>query len=237
MVIRTASGWDFHSVGLIKDFLGERGHKQPAKVVGAAVADPWKLVSLPLAPEYPGGRQWNCGAAQLRVLPGDREAEHPSWDRILNHAGRSLDAALRELPWAAAAGIASGGDYLRAWIASLIREPFQRLPYLFFHGPEDSGKSIIWEAIKLLLSPGVVEADRVLTNQSGFNGELAGAVLCVVEEVNVAKTPGALSEAQELCHGAVVRPPPNAVRHIQRPKRHSLDSVLERRQFLSRFQR
>jgi chaperonin GroEL (HSP60 family) len=43
---------------------------------------------------------------------------------------------------------------------------------LFFFGPENSGKSIFHEAFNELVTTGVVMADRALTNQSDFNGEL-----------------------------------------------------------------
>jgi phage/plasmid-associated DNA primase len=85
--------------------------------------------------------------------------------------------------------IHNGRDYLTAWIASLIREPFEPLPYLFAFGSQNGGKSIFHEAIEeALITKGVVRADRALSGHNDFNGELAGAVLCVVEEKNVASS-------------------------------------------------
>ena len=59
--------------------------------------------------------------------------------------------------------------------------------YLFFHGPQNSGKSTIHESIRLLLHRGVgcVRADRSLTSE--FNGELENAILCVVEETDLSR--------------------------------------------------
>ena len=80
--------------------------------------------------------------------------------------------------------IRTGAQYLTAWIASTLRRPFEPLPYLFLFGPENSGKSIIHEAIDLLVTKGVTRADRALSNKNDFNGELHNAILCVVEERN-----------------------------------------------------
>src|SRR5690606_1865596 len=73
-------------------------------------------------------------------------------------------------------------DYLRAIFASIIREPHQPTPYLFLFGPEDSGKSIFTEAFSLLVTKGVVKADRVFNSKNEFNGELVGCILAVIEE-------------------------------------------------------
>ncbi len=95
------------------------------------------------------------------------------------------------------AGILTGADYLRVIFASILREPFARTPYIFLFGPENSGKSILHESFELLVTKGVVKADRALTNQSDFNGELNGAVLCVVEEKDVRKSPGAAAKIKD----------------------------------------
>jgi hypothetical protein len=67
-------------------------------------------------------------------------------------------------------------DYLLYWIACMLRDPFEPLPYLFFYGDQNSGKSIFHEAVSLLMTKGVAAADRALTNANDFNGELANAV-------------------------------------------------------------
>jgi hypothetical protein len=167
------------------------GHKKTEAdiIMGGAVLKAWELVNLPFQPEYPGNRRWNLNAAQFRFQPAelidDQVPHHPHWDRVLHHIGQDLTPALRKLPWAERANIKSGADYLLAWTACLLRDPFEPLPYLFLFGPENSGKSILHEAISLLMTSGVVFADRALTNKNDFNGELASAVLCVVEEKNI----------------------------------------------------
>jgi phage/plasmid-associated DNA primase len=124
-------------------------------------------------------------------LADDEVPHHPHWDLIFEHIGHELTPMLRELPWAVDAGIRTGADYLRAWVACAFRDPFQPTPYLFFFGPENSGKSIFHEALKLLVTKGVVQAKRPLEGRDVFNGELSGAIICAVEEVDISKCPGA----------------------------------------------
>jgi hypothetical protein len=199
-IVCTKSGsWVGQTAGNTKMVLQAAGHaKAEAEcIMGAAVDDPWQLVTLPFQPTFPGGRRYNPNAPQLAFTPAERDTPHPHWDTILDHAGQSLTPALKDLPWANAAGIRTGGDYLRTLLACIIRAPFEPTPYLFFHGPENSGKSIVWEAAELLFTRGVVKADRALTNQQDFNGELAGALICVVEEKDISKTPGALNKIKD----------------------------------------
>ena len=177
----------------VKSALLSLGHKRIEAdiILGGAIFKAWELVNLPFQPEYPGNRRWNRGAAQFRFAPAELAGDtphHPHWDRILQHIGQDLTPAIRKLSWAKRANIKSGADYLLVWIACLLRDPFEPLPYLFLFGPENSGKSILHEAISLLMTAGVVHADRALTNKNDFNGELANAVLCVVEEKNISQS-------------------------------------------------
>ncbi|NOY30735.1 MAG: hypothetical protein GXP28_11380 [Planctomycetes bacterium] len=175
----------------LKDLLHIHGNNgaQVKHILGQGLSLPWRQVSLPFQPEYPGGRQWNLGAAQLAYEPAslapDDRPHHPHWDLIMEHVGGDLTTEIQKQPWAKAAGILTGGDYLKAWVAAMFREPFQSLPYLFFYGPENSGKSIFFESIGWLMTKGVVDAKNTLTNSTGYNGELLGAVLCYVDEMNL----------------------------------------------------
>lgn len=158
-------------------------------ILGGAIRKSWKLVNLPFQPEYPGNRQWNLDSAQFRFQPakleGDEVPRHPHWDKILQHCGQDLDSALRNADWAQRANIKTGAQYLLCWLACMLRDPFEPLPYLFFYGAQNSGKSIFHEACALLMTKGVAAADRALTNVNDFNGELANAVLCYVEEKDI----------------------------------------------------
>lgn len=159
-----------------------------SKIMGTAILNQWTLVNMPFHEEHPGGRQWNYGAAQFRYKPADTdEPQHPHWDRILSHIGSDLDGTIRNTAWCKKWNIHNGRDYLTTWIASMFREPFEPLPYLFIYGDQGCGKSILHEAISLLVTGGIVKADTALTNQSDFNGELANGVLAVIDEKNIAR--------------------------------------------------
>jgi len=170
-------------------------------MLGRAVQEAWKLVNMPFQPEYPGDRQWNYGAAEFKYQPaalGDDEVpHHPHWDMILKHCGQDLDDALKSLEWARAANIKTGADYLLMWATCMLREPYEKLPYLFFYGEQNSGKSIFHEALALLMTKGVAAADRALTNSNDFNGELANAVLAYIEEKDVAASKGAYNKLKD----------------------------------------
>lgn len=200
--VASSSGtWDLHPLSLVRPYLKSRGHAdvQADRVLGEAVRRRWQKVSLPFQGEYPGDRRWNLGAPQLRYQPLSSRDNlyHPTWDSLLNHAGQTLTPFVRGLEWAREANVLSGGDYLRCWYASILREPFQPLPYLFMFGPENTGKTAVWDCFDVLVTSGIVKADKVLTGQNEFNYELFGAILCAVEERNITKTPGALARIKD----------------------------------------
>ncbi|WP_428303700.1 primase-helicase family protein [Lacipirellula sp.] len=166
-------------------------------LLGNALYQPWKLVNLPFQVEYPGGRQWNLNAAQLAYQPADDDSTHPTWDLVLKHSGADLDDSINELDWCREDYIFCGGDYLKAWIACMIRCPFEPLPYLFFFGKQNHGKSTFHEAASLLMTKGCVRADRALKRNNEFNGELANAILCVIEETNIAVEKNAIDKIKD----------------------------------------
>lgn len=151
-------------------------------VLGQAVLNAWELVSMPFQTEYPGDRRWNKHNARLLHVP--REGVCPTWEMVLTHLGKELDEPAAHHPWCKRYAILNGAVYLEIWIASMIQQPYVKLPFLHMWGPENSGKSTLHEALKKLIS-GVKKADVALTSQGRFNGELLEAVLCVVEEVNL----------------------------------------------------
>jgi hypothetical protein len=176
------------------------------KVMGTAILNQWTLVNMPFHEEHPGGRQWNYGAAQFKYKPADtNEPYHPHWDRILSHIGSDLDKTIKEFAWTRKWNIHSGRDYLTAWISCMFREPFEPLPYLFIYGEQGCGKSILHEAISLIVTGGIVKADTALTNQSDFNGELANGVLAVIDEKNIARAgPSVYNKIKEWVTGLTI---------------------------------
>ncbi len=188
-MIKTDAVWGSEPIGHIKIAIESLGFsvKEVKQILGSSIFRSWRIVNMAFQPEYPGDRQWNRNAAQLRFLPTQdtENLSYPTWLKILNHCGSGLNDAIQKHPWCKANGIVSGADYLKCWIASVFQFPHEPLPYLFFYGPEDSGKSSFHEAIKLLLTKGYKRADTALQNQSGFNGELEGAIICIVEETDL----------------------------------------------------
>lgn len=181
-----------------------QGKPEAEQVLGLCAIKPWMIVNLPFQPEYPGGRKWNKDAVQYKYPPANQEyddsAQHPHWDKILDHIGNDLSATIKTLDWCQKANILTGRDYLLHWIACLMREPLEQLPYLFLFGPQNSGKSIFHEAIKLLLVPeekAVVKADRAVTSAE-FNHELDGAILCYIEEKDISQIPQAYNRIKDL---------------------------------------
>lgn len=183
--------WTTHPRENIKSYLANLGHQKPDGILGGAIFKAWTIVNEPFGPEYPGGRQWNRYAPQFVYAPVElgegEEPHHPTWNRLLEHCGCDLNDYIPFLPWCEKWGIKTGGDYLLAWVACMVQNPYCKLPYLFMYGPQNSGKSSFHESLALLFTSGVEKADRALTSQQGYNGELAGAILAVVDEVDITK--------------------------------------------------
>jgi hypothetical protein len=188
-VLRSNSIWIEEPMTHIKLALKSHGLKisEIDNILGTNIFKHWKIVNMPFQPEYPGDRQWNREACQFNYLPSKADNLHyPTWKKILTHVGKNLTPALKESDWAKSNGILTGYDYVKCWIASVFQQPHEPLPYLFFFGPEASGKSIFHEALSLLITPnGYERAEQALLSSNGFNGELKSAIFCVIEETNL----------------------------------------------------
>ncbi len=149
--------------------------------------NPWILHHHPFAKEYPGGRLWNKSAPQLSIPPSPSPGPHPHWDMVMDHLGTSLDSVVAKTPWCQEWGLATGADYLRYWLSALIQDPLEPLPYLFFYGPQNSGKSIFHESIHMLFTCGVTSVSNALCSGAGYNAEIANAVLGYVEEKDLSE--------------------------------------------------
>jgi hypothetical protein len=169
------------------------------KILGDCVLEPWILANEPFKEEFLGGRLWNRDAPQLRYKPKEDEPYNcPTWYKILEQCGKGLDSAVKTDGWCQANGVSTGADYLKIWVASLFQAPKEQLPYLFLYSKEEkTGKSTFHEAIEMLMTRGYVRADVALISSAGFNGELEGAVLCVVEETNLQKAAAARNRIKD----------------------------------------
>lgn len=189
-VINDASqAWVEVSADNVSLVMKSLGYSDIDMLKGDALYNSWQLTNEPFKPEYPGGRKWNRDAPQLRYQPAkldiDEVPHHPWWDRYLNHLGSDLDDYLKDLDWPEEWNIRTGGDYIKVWLACMIRYPFDKLPYLFMWGGQATGKSMFYESIQLLITNGVAPADKALTSKEGYNGELANCVLAYIDETNV----------------------------------------------------
>lgn len=199
--IKTEREWRIEPLAHVKLALQAIGHthKEVAEILGSSVVKCWRLVNKPFQSEYPGDREWNRNAAQMRFLPTQNtdNLKYATWLKILEHCGKNINEDVKNHPWCKDNNILSGADYLKCWVASLFQEPNEPLPYLFFYGPQNSGKSIFHEALSLLLTTGYKRADSALINQSGFNAELLGTIIAVVEEIDVSKNKTAYNRIKD----------------------------------------
>ncbi len=206
---RASCGWYINSEGhwikgsleLVRPYLKSMGHNplMIEPIIGVCIQRSWREVNRPFEEEYIGNRDWNRKGAKLRYVPNpDRDnLKYPSWTKIFNHVGKTLTSALKNNAWAVDNGILTGADYLKCWVASLFQKPYEPLPYLFLFGPQDCGKSILYEALQLLFDRGHIQANHALLNNTGFNGELANAILCYIEEVDLSKAKQAYNKVKD----------------------------------------
>lgn len=182
-VRRTDGSWGCESKDTLRDMMYADGIDPVAipAVLGHLAQRPWVLVNEPFQPVFMVGRRWNRGRQLLYVPTQDTERQHPHFDMILEHCGRNLDDAVAEDEWCQRHGVTDGAAYLLLWSASLIQRPKHPLPYLFFFSPENNtGKSSFYRALGMLFEGGATDVHAALMET--FNGQMAGAVLCYVEE-------------------------------------------------------
>lgn len=182
--------WRAEPIQHIKLLLKSKGigAKEVDLILGTAISRAWSIVNLPFQPEYPGDRRWNRSKARFKIPPTieGENLTHPTWDRILKHCGKSLDIPIQNSQWCKDNGVHCGADYLKLYLACLVRYPQKSLPYLGFYGDQNCGKSTFHEMFcSIILDGGYTRADTALTSNSGFNGELEGAIWAIVEETDV----------------------------------------------------
>lgn len=203
--VKNETGWIVEPLTHVKPALSAIGLKstQIPAVIGKCILNCWTIVNYPFKDEYPGQRLWNMYAPQLKYTPNPNTDNlfYPTWLKILNHCGQGLDSSVQNHEWCKSNNILTGGDYLKLWIASLFQYPDRPLPYLFLYGPEDSGKSILHEALSTLITCGFIRADTALINPGSFNAELEHSLICIVEEVDLRKNGLALNRIKDWVTG------------------------------------
>lgn len=181
--LKTNDAWImYRSFDPVKCVMAQRYGKDAAQLQAEMTMNPWMLTHEPFGQEYPGGRLWNKHAPQLAIDPATTAGPHPHWNMIFDHLGRTLNDTVQETPWCQEWGIQTGADYLRYWVSAMIQDPMEPLPYLFFYGPQDTGKSVFHESISLLFTSGVVSVSTALSSSAGYNFEVASAILGYIEE-------------------------------------------------------
>lgn len=189
--LNTGKNWThYKTYNEVACVVQERFGKDAGSVRAEMTVNPWQIVNEPFTSEYPGERRWNKEAPQLAFDPASEPGAHPHFDMILDHLGHSIDKYVQKTRWCSEWGLQTGGDYLRFWIASIIQYPFSSLPYLFFYGPQDSGKSIFHELMALIFTSGVASASHAIASGGGYNAELGNAVVGYIEERDLSKAQG-----------------------------------------------
>ena len=189
MINATGGTWNITTPSGAKDVLMSTGLSSPASSAARGIINlnPWHEVNEPFQPTFLPNRQWNMRGAQLRFEAAVEPGPTGHWDKIFDHCGEGLDDAVQECKWCLDYGVKSGGDYLRLWLASLLRNPKQKLPYLFFVSEgangQSTGKSTFHRGIDLLFRRGSVEAKLALNEN--YNARLAGCVFGYLEDVSL----------------------------------------------------
>ena len=172
-------------------------------ILGMGVRNSWTVTSIPFMPEYSNSRKWNRDAAQLSFAPEPYDTEetedpHPTWSAILNHIGNELTPAIRNNKYCGENGIMTGGEYLLLWVSAIFQLPFEPLPYIALWGAQNTGKSILGEALSLLVTKGVVNVDRILAGGTEFNSELEGCIIGLIEERNIGNSSASMNKLKQL---------------------------------------
>ncbi|MHA1790267.1 MAG: primase-helicase family protein [Candidatus Helarchaeota archaeon] len=184
--------WVLHPDNNIRTIINthnpELNPKEVVSQMGEALINPWEIVAKPFEPEYLGNRQWNKNSPQIATIPV--QGNYPYWEKVLLHCGSYLTPFIKENKECKKMGIFSGSEYLFTWLANMLQNPTLSVPFLFFTGSQNCGKSTFHEAASLLLKnkKGYVKCNNVIENSSGFNGEFLGAILAVIEEIDLRKT-------------------------------------------------
>jgi len=182
--------WIIYSEQQIKNILGTifigKKSSEVTKDVGRSLLNPWKMVTKPFKPEYPGNREWNRFSPQFAFAPV--QGEYPNWRLVFNHIGKNINQEVAENKWCKNNSIQDGADYLFTWVASMFQKPSRSLPYLaLVSDQQNTGKSTFHQGLREFFKGGIgyIRANNSLTEGGNFNGELRGAILAICEEIDL----------------------------------------------------
>ena len=80
---------------------------------------------------------------------------------------------------------------------------------------QNTGKSILGEALERVIVNGVMRAKQAIMSQGGFNGELESMVLCTVEEGDLKGVKGAYEKIKEWVNSPTILIHPKGVQPYQ----------------------
>lgn len=106
----------------------------------------------------------------------------PTWEALFQHTGSGLTPVLESLDLP----IKTGAEYLMTWVATMFKEPDQRIPFLFLYGEQHSGKSMFHRALGALLLDGYMQGDYFLRERKK-NIILRDGLLLFLEESDFSK--------------------------------------------------
>lgn len=187
VMIDSSQSWHEENQSLTRLSLLAKGYtKNDAdQALGGCVLNPFYIVNVPFAEEFPGDRRWNINSVQFSQKPSvapRSELKYNTWLKILRHIGKNIDSDVENNSWCVKHNICDGMSYLKCWLASIIQQPSKPTPYLsLFSTQQETGKSAFIVFLKMLFTQGVVDGYLALTDPK-FNAALDGAIICYVEE-------------------------------------------------------
>lgn len=173
-------------------------------VCGHLIRNSLMGVNVPFGEEKLGPHTINITTSKLACKPSKVIKSIDNWLSFYKHIGSSLTPHIKANPSFQKIGIKDGCDYLMTWLAYSIRKPSLRMPYLFLHGPQETGKSLFHESMNFLISGAVQRGNYSLTNPQGFNGELMGCTHVVIEELDMSTNKMAFQRMKEFVTGSEV---------------------------------
>lgn len=161
--------------------------------LGKKLANPLKISTEPFKSGETEGVWFRGYQYACEPKPGN----HPHFDMVFRHTGQYLDPYVQANEWCRINGIKDGRDFLIAYAAIMVQHPEWRVPQLFLYSEDqETGKNTFADTLELLMEPGAVrDAKNAATSGSGFTGELEGALIYTLHEMDLSKS-GTVAESR-----------------------------------------